>query len=782
MKYSSVCAAICALVLLAGCSQSPEKLLTAANKYHQNKKYQEASILYRKVILKDKTNAEAYYREGLNLLDQAKVSEAASYLRRAVDLRPSNTDAAVKLSEIYLAAYSQDPKKFRTLLSDVRDLDKKILLQKADSFDGLRIEGLLQIADKQYDKAVVALARANQINPHARNLVSWYAEALVANNNLPQAMSLMEDMVTNDKTFGPGYDFLFLQHGRAGERDKAEAVLRERVKNDPKNPVGYQNLASYLLASNRTAEAETLMRQILGDKSFTNGHELVGDFYVRAKKYDQALAEYQQGEKEDSKNSVKYQERIVALHAYSGRTDQASQMAKELAEKNPKNLSASEMYASLLLQSGNTADATKSLAELKKLAANNPTDPVLHLDLARAYFGLNDRDKALSEALEAMQTERKTNPRVGVIVPARIVAARVYADRGLYPKAMEQANMALSMQPGNPDASLIRARALIGINDMEKALPELEELVKKFPQMNDARLQLGGLYLAQRQYDKAEEQFQVVSKATPPDIRGFLGIQTVRLATGKSAQAVQAMQDLVDKNPTNVAYRYQLANFQGTAASMGRASNSTHSQQLVQQAADNYKEILKTTPKSADVWLRLGVMQRDLGQFDASLASFEQAASADPNNAQAFLNKALLLEATGKKTEAHDAYNKVLVLQPENALALNNLAYLNADSGKNLDQAMTFAQRAKQKAPDNPDVSDTLGYVYYQKNLNSEALRIFRQNVQDHPQNSMFHFHLAMALLKQGDKEGARQEATKALTNAVPEQQDKIRSFVNQIG
>ena len=738
--------------------------------------------MYRKVILKDKTNAEAYYREGLNLLDQAKVSEAASYLRRAVDLRPSNTDAAVKLSEIYLAAYSQDPKKFRTLLSDVRDLDKKILLQKADSFDGLRIEGLLQIADKQYDKAVVALARANQINPHARNLVSWYAEALVANNNLPQAMSLMEDMVTNDKTFGPGYDFLFLQHGRAGERDKAEAVLRERVKNDPKNPVGYQNLASYLLASNRTAEAETLMRQILGDKSFTNGHELVGDFYVRAKKYDQALAEYQQGEKEDSKNSVKYQERIVALHAYSGRTDQASQMAKELAEKNPKNLSASEMYASLLLQSGNTADATKSLAELKKLAANNPTDPVLHLDLARAYFGLNDRDKALSEALEAMQTERKTNPRVGVIVPARIVAARVYADRGLYPKAMEQANMALSMQPGNPDASLIRARALIGINDMEKALPELEELVKKFPQMNDARLQLGGLYLAQRQYDKAEEQFQVVSKATPPDIRGFLGIQTVRLATGKSAQAVQAMQDLVDKNPTNVAYRYQLANFQGTAASMGRASNSTHSQQLVQQAADNYKEILKTTPKSADVWLRLGVMQRDLGQFDASLASFEQAASADPNNAQAFLNKALLLEATGKKTEAHDAYNKVLVLQPENALALNNLAYLNADSGKNLDQAMTFAQRAKQKAPDNPDVSDTLGYVYYQKNLNSEALRIFRQNVQDHPQNSMFHFHLAMALLKQGDKEGARQEATKALTNAVPEQQDKIRSFVNQIG
>jgi tetratricopeptide (TPR) repeat protein len=783
MKHSSVCAATCALVLLAGCSQSPEKLLTAANKYHQNKKYQEASILYRKVLLKDKTNAEAYYREGLNLLDQAKVSEAASYLRRAVDLRPSNTDAAVKLSEIYLAAYSQDPKKFKTLLSDVRDLDKKILLQDANSFDGLRIQGLLQIADQQYDKAAVTLGKANRIKPYARNLVGWYAEALVANNNIPEAVNLMEGMVAHDKTFGAGYDFLFLQHGRAGERDKAEAVLRDRVKNDPASAVGYQNLANYLLASNRAAEAEKVMRQLLDDKkSFPSGHEMVGDFYVRAKKYEQALAEYQQGEKEDPKNTVKYQERIVALHAFSGRTDQAFQMAKSLAEKNPKDLSANEMYASLLLQSGNKADATKSLGELKKLAANNPTDPILHLDLARAYFGLNDRDKALSEALEVLQTERKSNPRVGVIVPARIVAARIYEDRGLHAKAMEQTNQVLAAQAGNPDAILIRCRALIGTNEMDKALPELEELVKKFPKMNDARLQLGSLYLAQRQYDKAEDQFQQVSKASPPDIRGFLGIQTIRLATGKSAQALQAMQDLVDKNPTNTAYRYQMANFQATAAGMEGASNVTHAKYLIQQAADNYKEILKTSPNSADLWMRLGVMQRQLGQFDAALASFEQAGSADSKNAEAFLNRAMLFEALGKKTEAHDAYNKVLALQPENALALNNLAYLNADSGTNLDQAMTFAQRAKQKAPNNPDVSDTLGYVYYQKNLNTEAVRIFRQNVQDHPQNSMFHFHLAMALLKQGDKEGAREEATKALANAVPAQQDKIRSFVNQIG
>ena len=95
----------------------------------------------------------------------------------------------------------------------------------------------------------------------------------------------------------------------------------------------------------------------------------------------------------------------------------------------------------------------------------------------------------------------------------------------------------------------------------------------------------------------------------------------------------------------------------------------------MQSAADNYKEILKTTANSTEVWLRLGVMQRQMGQFDTALASFEQAGNADPKNVSAFLNQALICDALGKKKEAADSYNKVLAIDPDNALALNNLAY-----------------------------------------------------------------------------------------------------------
>jgi tetratricopeptide (TPR) repeat protein len=785
MKQVLLYVPACALLLLASCSQSPEKLIARANKFHEDKKYQEASILYQKAIAKDKLNAEAYYRQGLNLLDDKKISDAVSYLRRAVDLQPGNADACTKLAEIYLTAYQADPKKYQSLLGDVKDLDYKILARNKDSFDGLRIKALVALAEGKYEESLPIFEQANKIKPYSRDLIGWYAQALSQAQKSDQAIALVKDMLARDKTWSQGYQFLFVYYGRLGDKQKAEQVLRENATNDPTSETAITNYANFLAASNRIPEAEAAIRQVLNDRrAFPQARQIIGDFCVRTQQYDKAAVEYEQGSKEDPSQVVKYKERLVALQAYRNHPSEAAKMAKDLSDAHPKDLSVSEMYASILLQTGQRADAAKSLEELKKLVAKNPTDPILHLDLARAYFSLNEKDKALTESLEAVHSEQKSpNPRLGVLVPGQTVAARIYEDRGLHSKAMELADVVLSAQPGNPDAILIRDRALIGTNQVDKALPELEALVKQYPKLNDAHLQLASVYLNQKAWDKARAEFEVLNAATPPDIRGFIGLQTVKMSTGKGDEAIQVMQDLVDKNPTVLPYRYELANFQAALAGQYWTPNKPQAMALLQKAADNYKEILKTTANSAEVWLRLGVMQRQMGQYDTALASFEQAGNADPKNVAAFLNEALICEALGKKKEATDSYNKVLAIDPDNALVLNNLAYMTADSGANLDQAMTYAERAKKRAPDSPDVSDTLGYVYYQKNLNSEALRIFKQLSVDHPQNSTFHLHLAMALLKQGDKRAARDEANKALQSAgSPDEKTKVSSFVEKIG
>ncbi|MBV8571689.1 MAG: tetratricopeptide repeat protein [Acidobacteriaceae bacterium] len=777
MKYVVAVVSIVLLLFSSACSKSPQQLLADANRYHQEKKYKEASILYQKVIAKDKTNAEAYYREGLNLMDMRNPVEAARYLRRAVDLKPDDIDAATKLADIYIAAYATNPSKLGQLLSDARDLTNKVIQQQPNSFDGLRLQGMLALADNNTQKALDSFAKANQIKPYSRDLVGWYAQTLASAQHQEQADALVRDMLQHDRTWGPGYDFLFVQYSRTGDKDKAETILRERLKNDPENPAAITNLANFLVATNRYPEAESVMKKVLEDKkAFPAGREMMGDFYVRNRKYDAALQQYEAGVNEDSKNTLQYQERIVAVNQAMGNTAKARQLAKDLATKNPKDGQASELYAALLLQTSSPAELSRAVDELKSMVQNNPTNASLHFDLARAYFGLNERDKALSEALDAA----RENPR---LLEARVLAARVYEDRGDYGKALEQTGLVLESQPGSPDARLIRDRALIANGEADKALPELQALVQRFPQSNDSRLTLADLYLREKQFDKATEEYNKVWTSTPPDVRGFVGLQTVKLAQGKPDEAVEGMQDLVNKNPRDPGYRYQLANFQATAAAAGGRANPDHAKQLILQAESNYKDVLKNNPKAPEAWLRLGILQRELGEFDAALASFQQAGNLSPQNASVFLNQAMLLDAMGKKKEATELYNKVLGIDPQNALALNNLAFINAESRSNLDQAMTYAERAKKQAPDSPDISDTLGYVYYQKNLNAAALAIFKQVVSEVPQNPTFHLHLAMALSRQGDKQAAREEAQKALKVAtLPRQQDEIRNFLNQIG
>jgi tetratricopeptide (TPR) repeat protein len=780
MKPVFALASLCGVLLFTGaCTQSPQKLISTANRYHQNKKYKEASILYQKAIAEDKTNAEAYYREGLNLLDDHQPFQAMGFLRRAVDLKPDNTDAVVKLSEIYLAVYASDTRRYRSMLEDVRDLSDKISAHAPNSYQSYRIQGLIALADHNIPKALDLFARANQLNPHSPDLVGWYAETLVATQQRDQAMKLVQETLVRNKTWGAGYDFLFMQYSRAGESAKAETILRDRVANDPNTAAGYINLANYLLATNRFNEAEPVMRKVLNDKKdFPNGHQLVGDFYVRAKKYDKALQEYKIGLDESPKQAVAYEERVVAVNQLMGHSDEALRLAKEVAAKNPKDTTANEVYASLLLQRGTKEDLTKSAQELKSLVQRNPTNGVLHLDLAKAYYGLHEIDSALSESLEAL---RQSSNQHGLL-PAHLLAARIYSDRGDNGKAIEQTEAVFLAEPQNPEARFIHARALIGSGQAAKGQSELESLVSEVPKMNDARIQLAALYMQQKQLDKANEQYEKVWQSTPSDYRGFVGLQTIKMSQGKTNEAVQAMQDLVQKNPKNDALRSALANFEATAAAVEAKSNPAQSKQFVEAAIADLKQVLQTSPKADDAWLRLGILQRSQQQNDAAMASFQQAASLNPRSASAFLNQAVLLESEGKKKEAEDGYNRVLGIDSQNTLALNNLAMLNAEAGTNLDRAMTLATEAQRQVPNNPNISDTLGYVYYQKNLNTEALEIFKRAVQDDPQNPTFRFHLAMALLKQGDKRGAREEAQKAMKTAPPEQQNQIRTFVSQIG
>jgi tetratricopeptide (TPR) repeat protein len=108
-------------------------------------------------------------------------------------------------------------------------------------------------------------------------------------------------------------------------------------------------------------------------------------------------------------------------------------------------------------------------------------------------------------------------------------------------------------------------------------------------------------------------------------------------------------------------------------------------------------------------------------------------------------------------------YKQALELDPQFAPAANNLAWLYSERGKNIDVALSLAQTAMEKLPDDPNVSDTLGWIYYKKGAYRKALALLEESREKLPDNAVVRYHVGMAYEKTGDHPSAKRELDRAL-------------------
>lgn len=86
-----------------------------------------------------------------------------------------------------------------------------------------------------------------------------------------------------------------------------------------------------------------------------------------------------------------------------------------------------------------------------------------------------------------------------------------------------------------------------------------------------------------------------------------------------------------------------------------------------------------------------------------------------------------------------------------------------AEYGGNIDVALSLAQAAKEQVPDNANISDTLGWIYYKKNLFGTAITYLKEAAEKNPKQPTIRYHLGMAYYKDGKKELAGQELRETL-------------------
>ena len=382
---------------------------------------------------------------------------------------------------------------------------------------------------------------------------------------------------------------------------------------------------------------------------------------------------------------------------------------------------------------------------LSVAALRAQTDSAAHHKKGQELAAQQQWDEARREYLESLRLDPGNQA-------ARLDLARLQVMARQFEPALSASNTVLQAEPGNVDAELVRASALIGLGKPGVARLFLLDALQKHPNHTELLFELGVVCLADRRYDEALDAFRKTWKADPGNARGLAGVVEVQLAQKETAKALDAVQAEVAKTPDRRDLLILLGN---TAVRVQKFPVAIDAFQKAVAGASG-KEL-------ADVYSRLAEAQRRGGNLGASVAALEKAREAAPNDPKVLGAYALSLDAAGRRKQATEAYAAAVELDPRNGFLLNNYAFLLAETGGDLKLALELAQKAREILPTQAQVTDTVGWIYVKANMTDAAIGLFEYLVVKEPDAASYRYHYAVALAQKGDKAGARRELQEAI-------------------
>jgi tetratricopeptide (TPR) repeat protein len=253
----------------------------------------------------------------------------------------------------------------------------------------------------------------------------------------------------------------------------------------------------------------------------------------------------------------------------------------------------------------------------------------------------------------------------------------------------------------------------------------------------------------QRRYDVAQKEFEKSLTLNPKQDDALNGLVTIYRAQGQNDKAIARIRQQIAVVET--------ADIYNLLAKMYLDLGQTD------PAEKSLKRALELDPQNYNTYALFGTLYVRQNSLDKAVAEFEAALRVNPRQVGAWTVLGIVEKQRGDFDKAKQAYQKALEIDPDAGLAANNLARLYCERGGDLDAALDLARRARQALPKSPLVSDTLGWVYYKRQLYDSAIPVLQEAVRDEPKNGEYRFHLAASLLGAGKKEQARSELNAAL-------------------
>ena len=731
MGFRAIAALFVALTA-AACSDpqvKKAKHVEAGDRLFAEKQYKQAILEYRNATKLDPRYGEARWKLAQAFEADQRVPEAIREYLRAAELLPDRGDAQLRAAILVLAG--KDFERARKYSEAALKIDPKNLaahIVYAHSLAGL----------KDLDSALKEIEEAIQMSPEDSRGYTNLGALRIVEGNREKALAAFQRAIEVDPRAVSARLALAYYQWSTGSAEAAETQFKEALALDPKHPTANRMLALFYLGSNRSKDAEAPLRTMVetGDSGSTL---TLADLYTRTGRADQARPLYETLRK-DKLYRATVVTRLAGIDGAAGQYDKAYAALEEELKRQPSNIDLLLMKARLLLSQTRLPEAEQVAAAAVDA---NKDSAAAHYLLGRAQAARAKNEEAIKSFNEAI----RLNPRA---TAPELQLAQLMLVTGKADAALRHAERVRKVEPANYEARVAIATSLIGKRELTKADVEVQSLVKDFPQSATAHALQGTLAVLRRDGPGALRAFDRALQLDPENLHALAGRVSIDLQLKRPAEGRARLARALEQKPKDAGVLVLAARFEG---SMGDTA-----------AAERYlRRAIEANPTLIEAYSMLGGLLMRQRRLDEARAEFQLLAERahDPTSAKTMVG--VIFDIQKRSEESRKIYEEVVRATSRAPVAANNLAWNYADKGENLDYALQLAQQAKAQLPDRHEVDDTLGWVYFKKNMVELAIPPLERSVKKDPSNYLYHYHLGLAYAKAGRKELARRALEEAL-------------------
>ena len=719
--------------------------------------------------------ARAYLR--INEINQARAA-----LEQAISANPNYTDPILLLAEINLRSGHADMviKPMTDLLKRMPELkdaalrlgvaygaldrfdDATVVLQEQAKLapQDVRIQAALGLTFRQakrYDEARQAFQKAAQLARDNLAIVDQLVELDLLDKHFDAALQTVRRQFEKAPDAPAAHFFEGKILTAQGKWDSAQAELQKTLQLDPNYSSAYDLLVQTYLAANKLPQAVSQLQAELS-KNPNNASALMtlALVYQKMQDYPKARDAYEKLVSINP-NFVTALNNLAYLYAEQlNNLDKAYELARKARDLQGEDAAVGDTLGWVLYKRGDYQQALTILQESAEKAADNP-EIQFHLGMTAYMMGQTDVAKA---ALRKAAGSDKDFP--GKDESKRRLASLDSGKAGLPELSVSQLEAMTKAQP-NDLISEIRLgeayekqgtwdKAAAAFEQAEKLNPKLASTVTKLAQINAGPLQNKEKALA---YAKKARQLAPAD----PQVTAILG--KVAYQSGNFTWSYSLLQEAARRRQNDPPLLYDLA---WAAYSLGKVNEARDAMQKVVTAAGD-------APQAADAkkFLTLADLDENPKELTAAEAEVQKELQSNPEYVPALMDQAALLAQRGDAKAATETYSNILRRLPDFAPAQKRLAALYAQDPSKVAAAYDLATKARKTLPDDPDLSQLLGRLSYEKKEYPRAIQLLQECARKRQLDADSLFYLGMSQLQSRQKAEAQGILNQALVAGLHE-------------